>query len=261
MRTGAGRYAGKPRGTVLLLLGPPGSGKGTQSRKLSAFLRVPHISSGDILRDNVRRNTNIGRRVEGSLRSGSLVSDDFVLEVLTERLKRPDCASGFILDGFPRTIGQARTFDDYFCQAKGKRLGKWGDLEIVQFVIEAARLLKRVVCRRVCPLCARTYNVITQDLKRENHCDADGAPLVIRADDNETAIRIRLKEYEEQIRPVIDYYSRRQTVMQINADQPVDEVTIQLIRMIDASCDPVITSYPTLEDRAYPTGAGPQMRG
>jgi len=244
---GAGGNPGKSRGKVLVLLGPPGSGKGTQSKKLAAFLRVPHISTGDLLRDNIRGDTGLGRRVDTSLRSGSLVSDKLVLEMLSERIECHDCAAGFILDGFPRTVGQARALDRYFRKVNGKG-GKWRELVVIQLVITEALLLQRVVGRRVCPLCSGTYNIHTQRPMIEDHCDKDGTLLVARADDNKNAIRVRLMQYEKQSRPVINYYVERQEVKQLNADQSVDEVTIQLIRMIGASSDPVINSYSDAPD-------------
>ena len=183
----------------LVLFGSPGSGKGTQAKLLTQCLRVPHISTGDMLREAIRSGSNLGAAVVASMQSGALVPDDVVNLLVWERLSADDAANGFILDGYPRTLDQAN------------HLAAWLDArEIRQVVIHLAVdyniIIARLTGRRQCPRCGTLYNVASQPPKVDELCDLDGQKLLVRNDDSEAVIRQRLDAYYSQTRPVLDYY-------------------------------------------------------
>jgi adenylate kinase len=210
-----------PRLGVVVLLGPPGAGKSEQSRRLAAQHSIPIVSTGDLLRDHVRRATPLGLQADSYMKAGQLVPDSLMNPILEDRLAQPDCARGFILDGYPRTLTQAESLD---------ALLKRQDLPPHIFLIEVPteRLLKLLTGRRICPRCNRTYNVYFQPPKKENLCDADGTPLVQRADDKEEVIRRRLETYQKETQPVIEYYARQGRLVRVNGDQPPEKVAAEI---------------------------------
>jgi adenylate kinase len=206
---------------VVVLLGPPGAGKSEQSRRLTERHSIPIISTGDLLRDHVRRGTQLGLQADSYMKAGRLVPDSLMNPILEERLSKPDCARGFILDGYPRTLAQAESLD-----ALLKRKGLPPHIFLLDVPTE--RLLRLLTGRRVCPRCNRSYNIYYQPPKKENVCDADGAPLVQRPDDKEDVIRQRLETYQEETRPVIEYYARQGRLMRVNGNQPPDSVAAEI---------------------------------
>jgi adenylate kinase len=210
---------------AIVLFGPPGSGKGTQAKLLRECLDVPHVSTGDMLRERVRQGAENGTVVAAKMHAGVLVSDELVNRLVEERLSQPDAAPGFILDGYPRTVAQAEHLRDWF--------DRGGIHEVVVWLsVDYNEIIARLTGRRQCPVCGTLYNLVSQPPKRDNLCDLDGQPLVVRDDDREGVIRERLEAYERQTRPVLDYFrSTGRPVRQIDAAQQAPE---QIARRICA---------------------------
>lgn len=207
----------------LVLLGAPGSGKGTQAQRLRDEKGIPQVSSGDLLRDAVARGTDLGRRAKAAMDAGELVTDDIVLGLIRERLGRPDAAAGFILDGYPRNVTQAGALDALLAD-----LGQPLDSVVLMKVDEKA-LVRRLTGRRTCPACGKVFNVYSSPSTRGDRCDnpAHGAepPLLKqRDDDREDVIANRLKVYGEQTSPLIEHYRARGLLRVVDADQSVDAV-------------------------------------
>ena len=184
---------------ALVLVGSPGSGKGTQSRLLTQWLGIPQVSTGDMLREEMQRDSGLGRSVAELMRSGKLVSDELVNLMVVDRISRPDCAKGFILDGYPRTIAQA--------DKVGGLIAKAGAGEVViHLVVDYNEIISRMSGRRVCPVCGTLYNAIYCPSVVEGMCDLDGARLDVRDDDREDVVRARLAEYDKQTAPLVEYF-------------------------------------------------------
>lgn len=215
----------------LILLGAPGAGKGTQSKMLCERYGIPQISTGDLLRDNVARGTELGRKAQVIMNSGALVSDDLVCGMVADRLKQPDCVRGFILDGFPRTTGQAEWLDGIL--AGGTALKGKTTPVVVNIKVEYNQLLQRLTGRRSCPVDGRIYNIYFQPPQKEGICDVCGAALVQRKDDTEAVMSERLKSYERQTLPLVDYYSRQSRLLEINGDRPVELVNADVFEQIN----------------------------
>jgi adenylate kinase len=215
----------------LIMLGPPGAGKGTQAKIVAERYGVPHISTGDILRDNVARGTDVGKKAKVIMERGDLVSDDLVCDMVAERLARPDCGKGFILDGFPRTMAQARWLDGLLTslQFNGRQLGP----VVISIQVGYNQLLQRLTGRRSCPTCGRIYNVYLQPPAREGICDLDGTPLIQRKDDSEAVISERLKAYERDTKPLVDYYRSQGRLHELNGELPIEQVTAEMISLVD----------------------------
>jgi len=207
----------------LVLLGPPGAGKGTQAMKLSGYLGVPHVSTGDILRHNVAENTDLGKKAKAYIDSGQLVPDDLVIKVVERRLKEPDAKKGFILDGFPRTIAQAAA------------LLKLTKLDAaVNLFLEPEELIKRNTGRRVCPKDDTVYHIWMNPPKKPGICDKCGTPLIIRADDKEDVVRKRIETYEKQTAPLIKYYRDRGLLREAYASGLIEEIFLRTIEVLKA---------------------------
>ena len=204
-----------PRAVVLF--GPPGSGKGTQAKLLIERTGFPQISTGDMLREHIQAGDEIGRKVASLMHAGSLVPDDLVNSLVKQRVARPDCRDGFILDGYPRTQQQAERL--------GGLLEQWGiDQVVIHLVVDYNMIIARLTGRRQCPVCGTLYNALSRPPKRRDVCDLEGAGLVIREDDSEIVIRERLDEYERQTRPVLDYFrnaGRRLYEVDANREVPL----------------------------------------
>ena len=221
---------------TILVLGPPGAGKGTQAKLISAAYGIPQVSTGDLLRDNVARETELGLKVKALMGTGALVSDDLVCDMVAERLRRPDCDRGYILDGFPRTVVQAEWLDRYLkSQQSGNGTAPSSDLKpvVIRLVVEYNRLLQRITGRRSCPTCGRIYNVYFQPPKVEGICDVDGGRFVVRPDDTEEVVVERLKAYEKLTLPLVDYYHTKGRLVEINGDQPVELIAAQAFNAIE----------------------------
>jgi adenylate kinase len=192
----------------LIIIGPQGSGKGTYASRLSTILTIPHISTGDIFRENIAKKTELGKKVEKIIKDGMLVPDDIVLEVVKERLKKSDCKKGFIFDGFPRTLKQAEGLESI------AKLDHTINLVVPDWV-----LIKRLSLRVSCDKCGEIYNLGYLKPKVEGICDKCGGKLIQRDDDKEDAIKKRLKEYEEKTKPLIDYYKNKGILLNISNDK------------------------------------------
>jgi adenylate kinase len=212
----------------ILLLGAPGVGKGTQAKALMAAWGIPQISTGDLLRANVSRGTALGLQAKSVLDRGELVSDDLVNEMVAERLKHPDTSEGYILDGYPRTLGQAAWVDSHLN-------GKGPDaLPVIAVSIEVGynQLLRRITGRRTCPVCKSIYNIYLQPPKVDNICDLDGTPLARRSDDTEEVFEERMRAYEALTAPVVEHYRARGRFERVDGEQPVDAVTAAVMQAV-----------------------------
>ena len=218
----------------VVLLGPPGAGKGTQSKRLMEHYGIPQVSTGDLLRENVVHGTELGVAAKAVMARGELVSDDLVCEMVRLRLKQPDCKRGYILDGFPRTAAQAEWLDallddGLFDNSRPTR--SWPI--VIRLDVDYNQLLLRISGRRSCPACGRIYNVHFQLARVDEICDLDGSKLVTRNDDRLEVIAPRLAAYQEQTTPVAEYYLRTQRLKVVNGDRPVDTVTQEIFRILE----------------------------
>jgi len=225
--TSVADYAARAVGPIILL-GAPGAGKGTQAKHIVERFGVPQISTGDLLRENVKLGTELGKKAKAVMDAGKLVSDDLVCDMVAERVARPDCARGYILDGFPRTVGQAEWLDG-FLAARGSKL----PLRVIKIAVQYDKLLKRLTGRRTCPVCGTIYNVYTNPPKADEICDKEGAQLTFRKDDSEEAIGIRLKAYEKETLPLSDYYRQRGILTEIDGDLEPERVTKDLFGVLE----------------------------
>ena len=220
---------------AVILLGAPGAGKGTQAKEIVAAYGIPQISTGDLLRDNVARKTPLGLQAKAVMERGELVSDELVCDMVEERLKQPDCARGFVLDGFPRTVKQAQWLDRLL---QGLRFqGRAIPPVVIDFAVGYNQLLRRLTGRRSCPTCGRIYNVYSQPPRVADICDVDGSRLVTRKDDSEEVISERLKSYERQTVPLVDYYRGQGRLHSVNGERPLAEITEEVFRLIDANVE------------------------
>jgi adenylate kinase len=214
---------------AIILLGPPGCGKGTQGRRIAEALKVPIVSSGDILRENISRRTELGVRAQRAVDRGELVSDELILEMLLRRLSEADCERGFVLDGIPRTVRQAEFLETRLHRRDGSRLS----FSVVALDMDDQKLANRVTGRRICQLCGATYNLKTRPPLVENRCDIDGSSLKFRSDDGSDTFAKRLAEYRAASQPIHAYLSARHGVIpEIDCDRDVEEITSQLLELI-----------------------------
>lgn len=218
--------AGLPR--PIVLLGAPGAGKGTQAREIAKHFGVPQIATGDMFREHVLRGTALGREAQAVMARGELVSDEIVIAMVAERIGAADCQHGFLLDGFPRTVPQAERLDELL----GER--SLGPVLAVSIEVDYDKLFRRLTGRRTCQSCGAIYNIYDRAPRVANRCDRDGGELIERPDDREEVIRERLQAYERQTKPLLDYYRQRQALVEIMGDLPPEELTRQLIQLLEA---------------------------
>jgi adenylate kinase len=218
----------------IVLMGAPGSGKGTQAQRLIERFGIPQISTGDLLREAVVRGTAYGVRAKAAMDAGALVVDEIVLGIIRERLDQADTARGFILDGFPRNLAQAQALASML-DAIHKPLDA-----VVLFEVDYAEIVRRISGRRTCQRCGRVFNVHSNPPGTPPHCDQcdDHPPLVQRRDDQEATVRRRLQVYEEQTRPLAGHYASQGLLRVIQADAPVDVVTARLIEVLEPLARP-----------------------
>lgn len=210
----------------LILLGAPGAGKGSQAVILAQKLGVPHISTGDMFRENVKNQTELGRIVKEYMDKGALVPDEITIKIVKDRLSQPDCNNGFILDGFPRTLNQAESLNSV--------MGEMG-IEIdrvINIQVEDDVIIRRLAGRRVCRQCGKTYHVENNPPKVEGICDECGLQLMQREDDKEETITKRLMNYHLQTKPLIEYYSRRGKLLPVEGDKSIEEISITILKAL-----------------------------
>ena len=224
-----GRETGsKPVPGPILLLGAPGSGKGTQSEQLVKLWGIPHISTGDLLRANMARGTALGKIAQQSVNRGEFVHDSLVNEMVAARLHEPDTGNGYILDGFPRTLGQATWLDGRLA-AEGQTL----PVIAVSIQVDYNQLLRRITGRRNCPVCATIYNVYMHPSKRDGFCDIEGAALVQRADDTEAVFKERMRAYEGLTAPVIEHYRGLGRFTEVDGDRPIGIIAAGIVAAVE----------------------------
>ncbi|MBN1567044.1 MAG: adenylate kinase [Acidobacteria bacterium] len=210
---------------AIIMLGPPGAGKGTQARMMSEALNIPHISTGDMLREALRNRTELGKKAQSFMESGALVPDELVDAIVVERLGREDCSQGFILDGYPRTIAQARFLQSLF-ETNGARMLSIG-IEVGDSV-----LINRLSARWTCSKCGKMFNAVMDPGKIGGQCDECGAALVQRKDDTTEVIAERLQVYHTTTRPLIRHYQEQGSYVEINGDRSVNDVFDTIIGVV-----------------------------
>lgn len=209
----------------LILIGSPGAGKGTQAKVLSKHFDIAHISTGDLLRDEINQKTELGLKIIDIMNAGELVSDEIVAKLLSNRIKKDDCKNGFILDGYPRNVEQAESLPSIV-----------GDIDrVVLISVEDELIIERMVGRRGCPKCGQMYHVKYNPPKKEGICDECGAELVIRKDDNEETVKNRLSVYHTSTSPIIDYYENKGLLLKINGVGNIDDISKQLIDALEGA--------------------------
>ena len=206
----------------IILLGPPGAGKGTQAARLREALDLPHIASGDLFRAHLKNKTELGLKANAYMERGELVPDDITIAMVTERLSQSDCSRGALLDGFPRTIGQAASLDKALV-ARGQRISA-----VLSIMVPDEVLVERLGGRWLCRTCGEAYHTVFSPPRRAGVCDRDGGELYQRDDDKAETIRNRLNVYWTQTSPLIEYYTRQGVLVEVNGDQPMDQVEADL---------------------------------
>ncbi|GFR35245.1 adenylate kinase [Thermobrachium celere] len=202
----------------IVLLGPPGAGKGTQAKLIVQKYNIPHISTGDIFRKNIKEMTPLGIKAKEYIDKGQLVPDELTVEIVKDRIKEDDCKNGFLLDGFPRTVAQADALNDVL-NSLGTKLD-----HVININVDENNLIVRLTGRRVCPKCGASFHVAFNPPKVEGICDYCGAEVVQRADDSEETVKNRLSVYYKQTQPLIDYYTKNGLIRNINGEQEINEV-------------------------------------
>jgi adenylate kinase len=214
---------------AVIFLGPPGAGKGTQARELAGKYDVPHLSTGDMLRENIAKGTPLGAKAEPLMKRGELVPDSLVLKMVAARIERPDCSHGFVFDGFPRTVAQA--------QYLGELLKQHGFRQpvVIHFAIDPALLMRRITGRRMCNVGGEIYNIYERPPKVQGKCDIDGGELEQRPDDKEEVVAPRLQAYQKQTAPLVAYYRRLGRLREVDAAKSVDEVARRVLDIVDGT--------------------------
>jgi adenylate kinase len=211
----------------LILFGAPGVGKGTQAKLISKKLNIPQISTGDMLRDAVKSETELGKKASLLMNQGKLVPDEIMLELIRDRILHDDCKPGFILDGFPRTIAQAEELDRLFSELK------LPDVTCIEIHVPNEEIIKRLVSRRLCEQCGTDYNLITNPPPEDMHCLKCGGNIIQRKDDNEETITNRLKVYLDQTAPLKEYYMRKGDFYSINGLRSIEEVNDDIFSVLE----------------------------
>lgn len=212
----------------IIMIGAPGAGKGTQAKKIAARFGIPHISTGDLFRENIKNETQLGLKAKVYIDQGLLVPDDLVLELIMERFNAPDCVEGYVLDGFPRTIPQAKALDEAL-DKKNDRIEYAIDVNVSDEVI-----IQRMAGRRACLNCGRTYHVDTLRPKVEGICDFCGTNLVLRDDDKAETVKKRLQVYHVQTQPLIDYYKQKGILHSVDGTGSIDSIYNEIISVVKA---------------------------
>ena len=212
----------------VLLLGAPGVGKGTQAKGLEKLWGVPHISTGDLLRAHVSKGSSLGRVAREIMGRGELIPDSLIAEMVASRLEDADTINGYILDGFPRTLGQAIWLDDRLTA-----LGSGPSMVVVGIRMDFERLQHRITGRRSCPVCHTIYNVHLNRPHRDGYCDRDGAALVRRADDSERVYEERIRIYRGLTAPVVEHYRSQGRFAEVDGDRPIEQIAAEIVAVVD----------------------------
>lgn len=211
-----------------ILLGPPGAGKGTQATKIVEKFGIPHISTGDIFRDNIKRGTELGKKAQEYMNKGELVPDDLVIEIATTRLLEDDCKKGFLLDGFPRTVYQAEKLDEFLKNHEAKVD------HVINIFADKEELIKRLTGRRVCKSCGNSFHVINIPPKKEGVCDYCGGELYQRADDTIDTVENRIDVYNKQTLPLVEYYKKAGVLTEIDGTLGLSTVLAEIVKTLEA---------------------------
>ena len=212
----------------IIMLGAPGAGKGTQAKQIAEKYSIPHISTGDIFRANIKNGTELGKKAKTYMDQGLLVPDELTCDLVVDRIKQDDCKNGFILDGFPRTIPQAEALD-----AALSKMGEKMDYAI-DVDVPDENIVRRMGGRRVCLNCGATYHIVSIPTKVEGICDKCGSEVVLRDDDKPETVQKRLSVYHEQTQPLIDYYTRQGILKTVNGTRPLEEVFADIVTILGA---------------------------
>jgi adenylate kinase len=210
---------------IIILLGPPGSGKGTQAKRLTQ-LNIPQISTGDLFRENINKNTLVGQKAKEFIEKGKLVPDEIVLEMLLNRVSQPDCRKGYILDGFPRTIPQAEQLDRYLLKQNIQQ-------QVLNLAVSEEIVIKRISGRLCCQKCGNLHNLYFSPPTDKEHCDKCGDNLVQRSDDRPEVVKERLRIYIEQTEPLIKYYDKKGILVTLDGEQSPDILFQQIISLVN----------------------------
>ena len=211
----------------IILMGPPGAGKGTQSERILSYLDIPHISTGDMFREAIKNQTELGKSAQSYINAGKLVPDEVTIGLVKERLSREDCKKGYLLDGFPRTIPQAEAL-----QELAKEISRPVEL-VINITADKDELVKRISGRRVCPKCGNSYHVQFKLPKVDGICDNCGAELIQRKDDTIESLYVRLDAYENQTKPLIEFYEKLGLCKEVNGLQNIDDVFNDIQKILD----------------------------
>ncbi len=211
----------------IVMLGAPGAGKGTQAKKIAERYRIPHISTGDIFRANMKEGTELGQQAKAYMDQGQLVPDELTVHMVMDRFSKDDCKNGYVLDGFPRTIPQAEALSEALAQA-GDSIDYAIDIEVPD-----ERIVKRMSGRRVCQKCGATYHEVHHPPVREGVCDVCGADLVQRSDDKPETVLSRLEVYHEQTQPLIDYYKEKNVLKRVDGTRDLEDVFQAIVDILD----------------------------
>lgn len=213
----------------IILMGPPGAGKGTQATRIIDEFNLPHISTGDIFRENISKGTELGLKAKAIIERGDLVPDELTIDLVRSRLSQDDCAKGYLLDGFPRTIAQAEAL-----KTMGPEIGRAVNL-VVDITVPDEVLMERIAGRRVCPKCGASYNVNTMKPAKEGVCDRCGAELIQRKDDNPESFKIRLDNYYAQTAPLVDFYKAEGLYHHFDGMIGLEKVSAEISELLKAN--------------------------
>lgn len=210
----------------IIMLGAPGAGKGTQAKQIADRYHIPHVSTGDIFRSNIKGGTELGMKAKAFMDQGQLVPDELTIGMLMDRIQEADCESGYVLDGFPRTIPQAQSLTEALA-----KLGESIDYAI-NVDVPDERIISRMAGRRACLTCGSTYHIVYHPSKTEGVCDSCGDKLVLRDDDKEETVKKRLSVYHEQTKPLIDYYDKAGVLVNVDGTKNMDQVFLDITSIL-----------------------------
>lgn len=212
----------------IIMLGAPGAGKGTQAKKIAEKYQIPHISTGDIFRANIKEGTELGKKAKTFMDQGALVPDELTVALVVDRIQKDDCENGFVLDGFPRTIPQAEVLDKTLADM-GKKMDYAIDIDVLD-----ENIVKRMGGRRACVNCGATYHIENVPTKVEGICDKCGSETILRDDDKPETVQKRLSVYHEQTQPLLDYYSRQGILKSVDGMRPMEDVFADIVQILGA---------------------------